>query len=102
LTGSASAVRAAPAVGVPSAIAASVDASLPNIAQFQTNRSDRFLVDIQHVCAGHPFKGRRALQPHQGAHVHWDNSANTWPKGGVAVLAVGQKGPGRVEMVPFG
>ena len=58
---------------------------LPNLAQFQTNRSDRFLVDLQYVSAGHPFKGRRALQPHQGAHVHWDNSTGTWPKGGVAV-----------------
>jgi hypothetical protein len=54
------------------ATAASLDAGLPNIAQFQTNRSDRFLVDLQYVWAGHPFKGRRALEPHQGAHVHWN------------------------------
>jgi len=72
------------AVGVWCATAASLDAGLPNIAQFQTNRSDRFLVDLQYVCAGHPFKGRRAFEPHQGAHVHWDNSTNTWPKGGAA------------------
>ena len=58
---------------------------LPELAQFRTNRSDRFLVDIQYVSAGHPFKGRRALQPHQGAHIHWDNSTNAWPKGGGAV-----------------
>src|SRR5437870_3094116 len=58
---------------------------LPIITQFQTNRSDRFLVDIEYLSAGHPFKGRRAVQPHQGAHLHWDNSGNTWPKGGIAV-----------------
>jgi hypothetical protein len=58
---------------------------LPNLAQFQTDRCDRFLVDLQYINAGHPFKGRRARQPHQGAHIHWDNSQNAWPKGGVAV-----------------
>jgi hypothetical protein len=58
---------------------------LPDLAHFQTNRSDRFLVDLQYISAGHPFKGRRAQQPHQGAHIHWDNSKNAWPRGGVAV-----------------
>jgi hypothetical protein len=58
---------------------------LPNMARFQTNRSDRFLVDLQYVSAGHPFKGKRCIQPHQGAHIHWDNSANAWPMGGSAV-----------------
>jgi hypothetical protein len=58
---------------------------LPNITQFRTNRSDRFLVDIEYLSAGHPFKGRRAIQPHQGAHLHWDNSGNAWPRGGTAV-----------------
>jgi len=58
---------------------------LPDLTQFETHRSDRFLVDIQYISAGHPFKGRRALEPHQGAHIHWDNSRNPWPKGGVAV-----------------
>ncbi len=55
---------------------ASSDANLPDIAQFQTNRSDRFLVDLEFLSAGHPFKGSRALHPHLGAHVHWDNSTN--------------------------
>ncbi|MGO9204472.1 MAG: M23 family metallopeptidase [Limisphaerales bacterium] len=83
------------AVGMVSVSAASVDEALPDpptrlqdvphIAQFRTNRSDRFLVDLQYVSAGHPFKGRRAVQPHQGAHIHWDNSTNAWPKGGVGV-----------------
>ncbi len=60
-------------------------ADLPTLSQFQTNRSDRFLVDIADINAGHPFKGSRAVSPHQGAHVHWDNSSNTWPRGGTAV-----------------
>jgi hypothetical protein len=59
--------------------------ALPSLAYFQANRSDRFPVDIPFIDAGHPFKGRRALSPHQGAHVHWNNSSNTWPRGGTAV-----------------
>lgn len=54
------------------------------MASFQTNPLDRFLVDVQYLSAGHPFKGKRALQPHQGAHVHWDNSKTEWPWGGNA------------------
>jgi hypothetical protein len=57
---------------------------LPTPAQVQANRSDRFLVDVQYVDAGIPFKGRRANTPHQGAHVHWDNTSNIWPAGGTA------------------
>lgn len=57
---------------------------LPTLAQVQANRSDRFLVDVQYVDAGHPHKGKRAITPHQGAHVHWDNTANAWPSGGAA------------------
>jgi hypothetical protein len=57
---------------------------LPTPAQVEANRSDRFLVDVQYVDAGIPFKGRRANTPHQGAHVHWDNTSNIWPAGGTA------------------
>ena len=56
--------------------------NLPDIQEFKTNPSDRFIVDIQTIIAGHPFKGRRANTPHQGAHTHWDNADNTWPQGG--------------------
>jgi hypothetical protein len=59
-------------------------ADLPDIHQFQSNPSDQFLVDVSTINAGHPFKGRRAVTPHQGAHVHWDNSSNAWPQGGSA------------------
>jgi hypothetical protein len=56
--------------------------SLPNIQQFKTNPSDRFIVDVQTITAGHCFKGKRANTPHQGAHTHWDNTHNAWPQGG--------------------
>lgn len=55
---------------------------LPEIQHFIQNPSDRFLVDTKTLVAGHPFKGKRAYSPHPGAHVHWDNMQNTWPKGG--------------------
>jgi hypothetical protein len=58
------------------------DTNLPDIQQFRSNPSDRFLVDIETIIAGHPFKGKRANQPHQGAHTHWDNRDKLWPKGG--------------------
>ncbi|MFX0163010.1 MAG: M23 family metallopeptidase, partial [Candidatus Hodarchaeota archaeon] len=51
------------------------------ILTFLTERSDQFIVDIPDICDGHPFKGENANTPHQGAHVHFDNSLNTWPKG---------------------
>ena len=57
---------------------------LPDIQQFKTNPSDRFLVDFQTIDAGQPFKGRRSNTPHQGAHVHFDNSTDKWPMGGTA------------------
>jgi hypothetical protein len=58
--------------------------ALPDIQQFRTNPSDRFLVDIPTIISGHPFKGRRANTPHIGAHTHWDNGLSTWPQGGTS------------------
>jgi hypothetical protein len=55
---------------------------LPDIQQFKTDPSDRFLVNIETIDAGHAFKGRRANTPHQGAHTHWDNTSDIWPQGG--------------------
>lgn len=57
---------------------------LPDIQSFKATPSDAFLVDVSAVDAGNPFKGRRANYPHQGAHVHWDNTSNKWPAGGAA------------------
>jgi len=55
--------------------------NLPDILTFLTERSDQFIVDISDICDGHPFKGENANAPHQGAHVHFENFLNTWPKG---------------------
>jgi len=59
-------------------------ANLPDIQKFRTDPSDRFLADVETITAGYPFRGKRANQPHQGAHTHWDNTQNTWPKGGTS------------------
>ena len=55
---------------------------LPNISFFETHPSDRFLVDPDEITSGHPYKGINSAQPPAGAHVHFDNRANRWPKGG--------------------
>lgn len=57
------------------------DEKLPDISLFRTKPSDRFLVDVKDVTGGHPYKGVNAARPHAGAHVHFDNSRNVWPKG---------------------
>jgi len=57
--------------------------NLPDISTFKTQKSDQFIIDIPDMCSGFPFKGRRAKKPHQGAHVHFDNTGDPWPKGGV-------------------
>jgi hypothetical protein len=54
---------------------------LPEISAFLTKPSDRFLVDINEISRGHPFLGVNAPRPHAGAHVHFDNTDNHWPKG---------------------
>lgn len=57
-------------------------ASLPEIDSFLTNPTDQFLVDLNVMSGGHPYKGTSATTPHTGAHVHFDNSTNEWPAGG--------------------
>ena len=59
----------------------SPEAKLPDISAFLTKPSDRFLVDIKEITRGHPFLGVNAAHPHAGAHVHFDNTNNRWPKG---------------------
>src|SRR5437879_4656089 len=56
-------------------------AQLPDISTFLTQPSDRFLVDLEEVGRGHPFRGVNSPHPHGGAHVHFDNAENHWPKG---------------------
>lgn len=54
---------------------------LPDISIFATRPSDRFPVDLDAITSGHPYKGTHSAQPHAGAHVHFDNKDNRWPKG---------------------
>jgi hypothetical protein len=56
-------------------------ADLPEISAFLTKPSDRFLVEINEITRGHPFLGVNSSRPHAGAHVHFDNTSNLWPKG---------------------
>ena len=56
-------------------------ADLPDIMSFITNKTDQFLVDMDYVKGGHPFKGQGSKDPDDGAHVNFDNSSNQWPKG---------------------
>jgi hypothetical protein len=56
-------------------------ADLPDISSFLTKPSNRFLVDVSEVSRGHPFLGANAAYPHAGAHVHFDNTNSSWPKG---------------------
>ena len=52
--------------------------SYPSINDFGTSPSNKFLVDFKHIDGGHPYKGSTAIDPHKGAHVHFDNSDSTY------------------------
>ena len=45
--------------------------ALPRINSFRDNRSDRFLVDLDVVRTGHPYKGKNSKRPHAGGHVYF-------------------------------
>ena len=45
--------------------------SLPDIASFAMNKSDRFVVDLETLRTGHPYKGIDATRPHTGAHIYF-------------------------------
>ncbi len=45
--------------------------SLPDISSFAKNKSNRFVVDIDAVRTGHPYKGTDANQPHTGGHIYF-------------------------------
>ena len=68
----------------PDASATGERPELPAISKFLEQPSDRFLVDVDEISGGHPFKGADAEFPHAGAHVHFDNTASNWPKNGDA------------------
>ncbi|MBM3212153.1 hypothetical protein FJZ33_08035, partial [Candidatus Poribacteria bacterium] len=52
---------------------------LPNISYFVNNKSDRFLVDMDNITGGHPYKGINSRYPHAGAHINFNNKDNRWP-----------------------
>jgi len=54
---------------------------LPDISSFLVRPSDRFLVDLDGITGGLPFLGAKSAHPHAGAHVHFDNSGNRYPRG---------------------
>ena len=56
---------------VTSAISGSVD-SWPDIVSFTFNKSDRFLVDIEHIHGGFPVRGESLDYAHAAAHVNFD------------------------------
>lgn len=59
-------------------------ASLPDISYFQTHKSDQFIVDMDLVSTGFPFKGKRSAAPHAGAHTQFGDAYKQWPQGGSA------------------
>ncbi len=61
---------------------ADIYSELPDISTFISQKSNRFIVNIEDINDGHPLKGRRAKTPHCGAHVDFDE--DEWPKGGSA------------------
>jgi hypothetical protein len=46
-------------------------AALPRINSFRDKRSNRFIVDLDVVRTGHPYKGKNAKRPHTGGHVYF-------------------------------
>ena len=45
--------------------------SLPDISKFAQDASDRFVVEMDVVRTGHPYKGTDAEEPHTGAHIYF-------------------------------
>ncbi len=62
----------------------SVLAALPRIISFRDDRSDRFLVDLDVVRTGHPYKGKNSERPHTGGHVYFKPLARRPAVGDVA------------------
>ena len=44
-------------------------AELPDITHFAMHKSDRFLVDMDVISAGHPYFGKNFSRPHTGCHI---------------------------------
>ena len=46
--------------------------ALKDVAWFAEHKSDRFIADMKDVTGGSPFKGKRAVKPHGGAHAYFE------------------------------
>ena len=58
-------------------------ATLPDIRTFRARTSDRFLVNLETVRSGHPYKGKHASRPHTGGHVYFHLPRKKIQKGDV-------------------
>lgn len=58
--------------------------ALPSLQYFKSHPTDQFLVDMDVVASGFPFKGSNSVTPHAGAHVHFGSDFQSWPRGGTA------------------
>ena len=45
--------------------------NLPDIRSFKAKKSERFLIDLDVLRTGHPYKGKYARRPHTGGHVYF-------------------------------
>ncbi|MBI2588584.1 hypothetical protein HYW35_00005, partial [Candidatus Saccharibacteria bacterium] len=59
-------------------------AALPDISYFKSHPTDQFIVDFDVIGSGHPYKGKRAITPHTGGHVNFEDMYKKWPRGGTA------------------
>ena len=76
-------------------------AELPDIQAFAFNKSDRFLVDLDVVRTGHPYRGENAERPHTGGHVYFSLPEKPIPPGNVdqfpAIYAVADGVVSRID-----
>jgi CubicO group peptidase (beta-lactamase class C family) len=76
-------------------------AEFPDIHTFAANKSDRFLVDLDVVRTGHPYRGENAERPHTGGHVYFALAEEPIPPNDVdqfpAIYAVADGVIGRID-----
>ena len=53
---------------------------LPEIASFERQQSDHFIVDLDNVRTGHPYTGKDADRPHTGGHIYFELPDNLPPE----------------------
>ena len=74
---------------------------LPDISRFDRKKSGRFIVDLDVVRTGHPYKGTNATKPHSGAHVYFRIPDKPIPAGNVrafpAIYAVADGYVSRID-----